>query len=462
MAEKPEYQVLARTMRPQRFDEVVGQDKIKTTLKNAFAFNRLGHAYLFCGSHGIGKTTLARIFAKVLNCDAPQKGEPCNECSSCKEITRSCSLDVIEIDGASNRGIDDIRQINETVGFATRDGKYKIYILDEVHMLTKEAFNALLKTLEEPPRHVKFFFATTEAHKIPTTILSRCQCFYLEPHTIQDIAEHLIISARKENGVIDAESAYAIAKRSNGSLRDALVTLDQLLSFSENQISLPKVTQFLGLLPKSHLFNFDLKAAEGQIEAAITLAQMIFASGYNILTFLDMLSEHYRQILYIKIYKGNPPNLKVSEDEWPHYEQSAKCYNYEQCLYIIDLLLEAQYKIKQALSKQIALEHLLIQIARSHHRISIKKVLDQLDSLKSKININALEKDAYTKDLPLNVPAKSPMPTEVISKNNLPEEPQLPPLASVKSDARKPNICYNTIMQFAAVELEGSFKQESK
>lgn len=456
MANHSEYQVMARAMRPQRFQDVVGQERTKTTLQNAVKLGRLGHAYLFCGFHGIGKTTLARLFAKVLNCDAPQDGEPCNSCSSCKEIAATCSLNVIEIDGASNRGIDDIRQINETVGFVAQGGKCKIYILDEVHMLTKEAFNALLKTLEDPPQHVKFLFATTEPHKIPSTILSRCQCFYLEPITQELVAEHIVKCSIAQNIIFEKAAAQMLAKRTGGSLRDALVLADQLISYCQTEVTLEKASHFLGLLPKSELFSFDLRAAQKDLDAAFSLAQNILSSGQNLGNFLDLLCEHFRQLLYIKIYKGNPNSLKVPENEWPSYEQSAKCYSYEQCLYIIDLLLEAQNKIKQASSKQIALENLLIQIVRSHERVSIQSLIKQLDSLKSNLDIipsrpePVIEKSLDSQPLSLE---------KTFSKKDLaPPKKESPPV--VKADAEKQNICYNTLMQFASVELEGSLKKE--
>lgn len=479
MSNNTEYKVMARTMRPQLFEDVVGQDKTKVTLKNAFKLGRLGHAYLFCGSHGIGKTTLARIFAKVLNCDTTQDGEPCGNCSSCKEIAAACSLDVIEIDGASNRGIDDIRQINESVGFAVKANKYKIYILDEVHMLTKEAFNALLKTLEDPPPRVKFLFATTEPHKIPTTILSRCQCFYLEPITTEQIAQHLTKCAQMSNIPFEKEAAYLLAKRANGSLRDALVLADQLISYCNEDVKLDKAIHFLGLLPKSELFEFDVKASRGELEAAFNLAKDILSSGKSLANFLDMLCEHYRQILYIKIYKGNPSSLQVPQADWPSYEQSANCYSYEQCLHIIDLILETQNKIKNALSKQIALENLLIQIVRSHARVSIKSLIDQLDTLKSNLNTTPLKQEIYKNTTPIEKPPSPKVPpkepeskkepvseplkvplAESISKKELTIEPQKVAASPTNSDAEKQNICYNTVMQFAAVELEGSLKKE--
>lgn len=456
MTNPTDYQVMARSMRPQRFEDVVGQEKTKTTLKNAFKLNRLSHAYLFCGSHGIGKTTLARIFAKMLNCDAPDNGEPCNTCSSCREITGCCSLDVIEIDGASHRGIDDIRQINETVSFAVKENKHKIYILDEVHMLTKEAFNALLKTLEAPPKKVTFIFATTEPHKIPTTILSRCQCFYLEPISWQDIQKHILFCTNKMGVEFEKEAAELVAKRSRGSLRDALVLADQLITYGQKKVTLDKAIHFLGLLPKSELFEFDLKGAHNDLDAACALAQNVISSGKNLIQFLDMLCEHFRQILYIKIYKGNPTSLKVSESEWPSYQQSADCYHYEQCLYIIDLILEAQNKIMRAASKQIALENLLLQIVRSHHRVSVQSLIDQLDALKSNLNVAPIKPKPPLNDAPKAL-------TEPLnSKKEFTEKAVLSPSPTTESNssAKKQNICYNTVMQFASVELEGSLKKE--
>lgn len=461
MASSSQYQVMARSKRPQRFDEVIGQDKTKTTLKNAYLMKRLGHAYLFSGSHGIGKTTLARIFAKVLNCDHPVDGEPCNECPSCKEIRGGHSLDVIEIDGASNRGIDDIRQINESVSFAAKAGKYKIYILDEVHMLTKEAFNALLKTLEDPPPMVKFLFATTEPHKIPSTILSRCQCFYLEPLSHHEIAMHLTSCVQSIGYQLDEKAAYMISERARGSLRDALVLTDQLVSFSQGSITDEKISHFLGLLPKSELFKFDKQGKEGQMEAAFSLTRSLFDSGKNISNFLTDLCEHFRQILYIKIFKGNPSCLKVSDAEWPSYQASASYYTYEQCLHIIDLILDAQNKIKTALSKQIALENLLIQIIRSHQRVTVKSLINQLDFLKSNLDITTLKKETYTKESPSKEEISPPLPAPVQPKIKA-QEPKVEskPVPEPKMDAKNQNICYNTLMQFAAVELEGSLKKK--
>ncbi len=246
-----EYKVLARKYRPKNFSEVLGQDAIVTTLKNAIKHKRIAHAYLFCGSRGTGKTTLARVFAKALNCHNLNGDlEPCSECPSCKEIASGSSIDVIEIDGASHRGIDDIRQINENVGYTTSHGDYKIYIIDEVHMLTKEAFNALLKTLEEPPEKVIFFFATTEPHKVLPTILSRCQRFNLNRISNEKIIEKLKKIVIDQNVDTSEEVLQLIAERAEGGLRDAESIFDQMLSFHEGTLTIENARAILGIVPR--------------------------------------------------------------------------------------------------------------------------------------------------------------------------------------------------------------------
>ncbi|NLA42195.1 MAG: DNA polymerase III subunit gamma/tau, partial [Smithella sp.] len=225
-----EYQVLARKFRPQTFEEVKGQEPVVRTLVNAIAQGRIGHAFLFAGPRGVGKTSVARILAKSLNCEKGPTATPCNKCPNCKEITDGRSMDVREIDGASNRGIDEIRELRENVKFAPAASKYKVYIIDEVHMLTREAFNALLKTLEEPPGHVIFIFATTENHKVPATILSRCQCYDFRRISLSQIAANLGGVAAKENIAISATALSWIAEAGDGSMRDAQSIFDQIIS----------------------------------------------------------------------------------------------------------------------------------------------------------------------------------------------------------------------------------------
>ena len=273
----PHYQVIARKYRPQTFQEVLGQDAIVTTLKNAIRNQRLAHAYLLCGSRGTGKTTLARVFAKALNCQAPTAdGEPCGLCSSCKEIATGHSLDVLEIDGASHRGIDDIRRINETVGYASSSGRYKIYIIDEVHMLTKEAFNALLKTLEEPPPRVIFLFATTEPHKVLPTVLSRCQRFNLNRIPITTIVSKLRRIAQEQNIDVEEEALHLLARRADGGLRDAESLFDQIIAFNEGAITTTTVAHVFGMMPKETLFALDLAGKEGRLSAAFDIAHNLF------------------------------------------------------------------------------------------------------------------------------------------------------------------------------------------
>src|SRR5438046_1748034 len=243
------YEVFARKYRPQTFDDLVGQAHVSRTLKNAVAQNRLAHAYLFVGPRGIGKTSTARILAKSLNCIKGPTVTPCGECDNCREIAGGNSLDVIEIDGASNRGIDDVRELRDNVRYAPAKGRYKIYIIDEVHMLTKEAFNALLKTLEEPPPHVKFIFATTEVDKVPITILSRCQRFDFAGIALPRIVERLHAIVEKEGMKADDSALELVARRAGGSMRDAQSLLDQLLAFGGDRLSADQVHRLLGTAP---------------------------------------------------------------------------------------------------------------------------------------------------------------------------------------------------------------------
>ncbi|MGE5855121.1 MAG: DNA polymerase III subunit gamma/tau, partial [Syntrophaceae bacterium] len=232
-----EYLVLARKWRPQVFEDVVGQDHVITTLRNAIRLGRVAHAFIFSGPRGVGKTSVARILAKALNCEKGPSEIPCNACANCREITEGSSMDVREIDGASNRGIDEIRELRENVKFSPSSSRYKIYIIDEVHMLTKEAFNALLKTLEEPPEHVMFIFATTEVHKVPATILSRCQRFDFRRISIEEIMTRLRYIAGEEKVTIDEDALMVIAKKGDGSLRDSQSIFDQVRSFCGNTIT---------------------------------------------------------------------------------------------------------------------------------------------------------------------------------------------------------------------------------
>lgn len=486
----PEYQPLARKYRPQTFSDVIGQDAIVTTLRNALKFKRLANAYLFCGARGTGKTTLARLFAKALNCQQPTpEGEPCNACASCKEITAGHSLDVLEIDGASHRGIDEVRQINETIGYASSAGGYKIYIIDEVHMLTKEAFNALLKTLEEPPPHAKFFFATTEPHKVLPTILSRCQRFTLNRIPTEKIIEKLTSISKDLSVEIDAEALALIATLSEGGLRDAESLLDQIHSFKEGKIGLDDVTTILGMMPRNTLFALDRAGKEGKLAKAFEVAHELFTQGKDLVHFVESLTEHFRTLLMVKLSGKNAPFLSLSAKERDQYEVAAKLYTQEQCLTLVDYLAEAEQQIRFATSPRIALEAILLRILRSHQRLPIEYLVRRLTELEQGVTPQGTAKPKEPPQVvnnpappqPVAKPKEPPQSSVSPQPDTKPKEPpqSVASLVSPQQDKgsvsidptptardlgkkEKPAITpegqrrYETLLQFAAVELEGT------
>jgi len=291
------YQVIARKYRPQRFSEVVGQEHVTQTLANAINQHRIAHAYLFVGPRGTGKTTIARIFAKCLNCTGGPKADLPDDDPKANEITEGRSMDVLEIDGASNRGIEEIRELRETVKYAPAGSKFKIYIIDEVHMLTKEAFNALLKTLEEPPEHVKFMFATTEPEKVLPTILSRCQRFDLRRIPASLIVKHLSEIAAKENVQIDDAALYAIARGAEGGMRDAESTLDQLISFCGNKIQESDVLSMFGLAARAQLLALATNILEGNASDALRELNDLARNGKDLARLLSDLLSHFRNLM---------------------------------------------------------------------------------------------------------------------------------------------------------------------
>lgn len=421
-----EYQVIARKYRPQSFSQVLGQEPIVTTLVNALKHDRLAHAYLFCGCRGTGKTTLARIFAKALNCAQPGENfEPCNQCSPCKEISHSQSLDVLEIDGASHRGIDDIRQINETVGYAP-SAKYKVFIIDEVHMLTKEAFNALLKTLEEPPEKVKFLFATTEVHKVPATILSRCQRFNLARIPAALIQESLGIIAKELGVEIAGEALALIAQLAEGSLRDAQSLLDQLISFQGEQVSLKEAQEVFAVASREQFFALDQAAQAGDVTYAFTLGEEIFSQGKDIPHFLSQMIEHFRTHLLLKNGASQSLLFYLSEEEKKTYLEINKNYSQAQCLDALDLLQEAQQGIRFSVSPRVALEALLCKLIRQFHRISLEALLGRLGQLETAMGQREAQAPAAA------APAQNMAPPPKQASLNLGIENEIPPTRAPK------------------------------
>src|SRR5215475_13271667 len=299
------YQVIARKYRPQRFAEVIGQEHVTQTLTNAIEQKRIAHAYLFCGPRGTGKTTIARIFAKCLNCAGGPKVNFNDKDPRCIEIAEGRSLDVLEIDGASNNGVEQVRELRETCKYVPASSRFKIYIIDEVHMLSTAAFNALLKTLEEPPEHVKFMFATTDPEKVLPTILSRCQRFDLRRIPVSLIAKHLTDIAKKEKVKIEPAALLAIARGAEGAMRDAESTLDQLISFCGDKIEEADVLAMFGLTAQSQLLELARAVLAGQIETALRLLNDLVTHGKDLGRLLSDLLHHFRNLLICAISRGD-------------------------------------------------------------------------------------------------------------------------------------------------------------
>ena len=375
------YIVLARKWRPQSFDQIVGQEHITTTLKNAIKQDRVAHAYLFCGPRGIGKTTTARILAKALNCEKGPTPSPCNKCASCKEITDSKSMDIIEIDGASNRGINEIRNIKENIKFSPQSGQFKIYIIDEVHMLTTEAFNALLKTLEEPPAHVKFIFATTAAYKVIPTILSRCQRFNFRRLSSDDIAKKLKDIAKKEKVSIDEAALLNIVRQSAGSMRDAESLMDQLATYCKNKITAEETNNILGLVEQDRLYQFAQHIIDKDTSSAIKFISKIMDEGTDPNQFLISLVEYFRNAMLVKEGKALIPLLELTKDEVDRIVVQIKSLTREDILYILYSMMNASNSMRQSSIPKVSLELLAVKLSSKESIVSLGEIMSRLNSL---------------------------------------------------------------------------------
>jgi len=371
------YLVFARKWRPRDFDEVVGQEHITKTLKSAILANKIAHAYIFAGPQGVGKTSCARILAKALNCEKGPTVKPCGVCPACNEINEGQSLDVIEIDGASNRGIDEIRTLRENVKFAPLRGKNKIYIIDEVHMLTPEAFNALLKTLEEPPAFVKFIFATTQPQKVLPTILSRCQRFDFTRIPNVRIIEKLKDICRQEKISVGEDVLFAIAKASDGSLRDAESILDQLISFSQKDVTLSDVVLVLGVIEQQAFLDFVDNFIAGEAGRAVELIADVAARGKDLNYFLEGLLEHYRNLMVIKIAKSEAESLvDLPKDVLIKVVEQARQLTITDILVSINQIFAAQDMSKKLNSPRIPLEILAVKLASMGQKKPLAEPMD--------------------------------------------------------------------------------------
>jgi DNA polymerase III subunit gamma/tau len=372
------YLVLSLKYRPQTFDEVVGQEHITQTLTNAFEKDRVSQAYLFTGPRGVGKTTTARLVAKALNCmESP--GKPCNKCSNCIEITDGRNMDVLEIDGASNRGIEEIRSLREAIQYAPINSKFKIFIIDEVHMLTTAAFNALLRTLEEPPEHGKFILATTDIYKVPATIISRCQRFDFNSITILSISEQIKYVLEIEKIEIDNESLRIIAQKADGSLRDALSILDQVIAYSGNNISIESVTKVLGLIPTDVYFNIldTIRTKNGKL--LVDLLADIKSKGMPVQEFITGLNRHIRNMIIATVEKGLDV-FELNLDLKKQYEEAAKLWNNRDLLRVSKIITDLEPQVKRAIQPHILLELSFLKLLELDSVVTIESLLNKFQN----------------------------------------------------------------------------------
>ena len=389
------YQVTARKWRPQKFEDVVGQEHITATLKNAIKTNRIAHAYIFTGPRGVGKTTTARILAKALNCENPHDAEPCNECAMCKTINDSQTMDIIEIDGASNRGIDEIRTLRESVKYAPTRGKYKIYIIDEVHMLTKESFNAFLKTLEEPPAHTIFIFATTDIHKVPLTIISRCQRFDFRRIQLDTIKKTLSEIAKAENIIIDDKTLTLISKKADGALRDAQSLFDQVISFCGDKIDSETVSKMLNLIDDDLFFTISDAILQKDFNVVFQTTDKIYQNGWDFIDFTDGLLEHFRNILTV-ILTERTELVETAEVYRTKYANYIQTFSKGDLLRISNYLSKLQQELRYSNNQKLKIEIALTNLVGLEKSATLSEIISGLES--GNVEIKSSTSNSITKE----------------------------------------------------------------
>mgnify|MGYP000860854741 CR=1 FL=1 len=375
------HQAIYRKFRPKIFDDVLGQEHVVKTLKNQILTNNIAHAYLFTGIRGTGKTSTAKIFSRAVNCLNNNDGNPCNECEICKSILDETNMDVIEMDAASNNGVEDIRDLKDKVKFLPVKSKYKVYIIDEVHMLSKGAFNALLKTLEEPPEHLLFILATTEVHKIPATILSRCQRFDLHRINTSTIVDNMKKICDEMNIDIEERALKLIAANSEGAMRDALSILDRCVSYSQGKIAYDTVIDLLGTVNYEVIVEAVNSIINKNIESTMTIVDDILNSGKELAFFLDELIIYFRNILITKITNSSDNLIKVSEEALERLKETGKNLKINEIVYYIEELSTAQAECKKALNPRILLETKLIKLMHNSNFFSFDEYISRLEKL---------------------------------------------------------------------------------
>jgi len=453
------YQVIARKYRPQRFEEVVGQDHVTHTLAQAIQRRRIAHAYLFCGPRGTGKTTLARIFAKCLNATDGPRTDFAEDDPRCQEITEGRCLDVMEIDGASNRGIEEIRELRDTIHYAPAAAPFKIYIIDEVHMLTKEAFNALLKTLEEPPPHVKFMFATTEPEKVLPTILSRCQRFDLRRIPDAQIMQQLGQIASSEGVEIESEALQAIARGADGGMRDAQSTLDQLISFCGERIAETDVLSMFGLTSRDQILSLAGAMVDRDSAAVLRSLDQLIDQGKDLGRLLADLQDHFRHLLLHKISGSEAPLSELSEASLQSIQQQGEILNTGQILRLLDNLNRTESRLREATAKRIAVEVGLIRASESLDHREIDDIIKALRKLKEQPDAPASQASSPTpprpkpkKTVSSGAAAEASVTPQPKKSTSTPDTSQEAPSPSSSGEAMDPKKAWQGVLELASKE----------
>jgi DNA polymerase-3 subunit gamma/tau len=381
-----EYQVIARKFRPKSFEEVAGQEHVVKTLSNAIGKGRVAHAFLFSGPRGVGKTSVARILAKSLNCEKGPTATPCNVCSNCREITNGSSLDVQEIDGASNNGVDEIRALRENVKFAPAAAKYKIYIIDEVHMLSGSAFNALLKTLEEPPAHVIFIFATTETHKVPATILSRCQCYDFRRISLAEIAANLGKVATAEGIQISPTALIWIAEAGDGSMRDGQSIFDQVISYAGMKIADTDVEEILGLVDRKYLFSLSEAVLQRDAGRCLTILEEAYLAGIDMKHFYQMMLKHFRNMLLIKIAADSSSSFDIAPEQISKLKDQVQSVSRETLQRYLEILIKEEDSFRRSQEARMKLETVIVGLAYLEPIIPLGEIISTIEALEQKLS----------------------------------------------------------------------------
>ena len=393
------YTALYREWRPRTFNDVVGQEHITTTLKNQILNNRIAHAYLFCGTRGTGKTSTAKVFAKALNCLNLKDGEPCNECEMCKKINEGLAIDVTELDAASNNGVDKIRDIIDDVKYPPQEAKYKVYIMDEVHMLSAGAVNAFLKTLEEPPNNVIFILATTDPQKLPITILSRCQRFDFKRINNSEITARLRKIVNEQNVLADERSLNLIARVSDGAMRDSLSILDQAISMGNGNVDYGTVVSMLGLVTNEHLFKLANAVIQRSVEKGIEIIEEVIYSGKDIYLFIKDLIAHYRNLLMVKVTNNPEEVLDMSEENIALIKEQGARLRAEEIMRCIRILQEAENNAKLSKQARLYCELAIIKMCKIEYDTSSEVILTRLNKLEESLRNGSIKVSTTSKEI---------------------------------------------------------------